>query len=420
MVLRLRGAEARRDGLERVQLPDGATLGDLRRAIQEQLGVITGEQVLSKEQGLLTAKEEDCATFQDLGGSDSAALEALGVRHGEQLFLRYFFDREVASGVPRSAREAKSFGAKMTMDELIALQTRIDRQEVPHCQALSLDRHAANMFQMYLSQGLGFSVKRGALMYGVVEEGGQVRADAIYEPPQEASAEALTLLEAPEEQRLADTVALSLGLTRVGWIFSQAGGERNFLLSTAEVVDMGRMQAGAGEKTTFVSGVVSLTHSEEGSSVHFEAYQVSDQCQDLVQRGWFQRSPMGTGVSEMWNPEEPGDKTPVVVAGLDATKVDNEWFLCPVKILDHGGPLRSDFPIENRLTPQGLSELRSYLQAERGRPLKETLADFHLLLFLAKERHLDLDDVVRVGEAIRAGDDVQEGYRLILESVAGL
>ena len=102
-MLRLRGAEARRDGLERVQLPDGATLGDLRRAIQEQLGVITGEQVLSKEQGLLTAKEEDCATFRDLGGSDTAALEAIGVRHGEQLFLRYFFDREVASGCLRHA-----------------------------------------------------------------------------------------------------------------------------------------------------------------------------------------------------------------------------------------------------------------------------------------------------------------------------
>ena len=154
--------------------------------------------------------------------------------------------------------------------------------------------------------------------------------------------------------------------------------------------------------------------------MHFEAYQVSDQCQDLVQRGWFQRSPMDTGVSEMWNPEEPEDKTPVVVAGLDATKVDNEWFMCPVKILDHGSSLRSDFPIENRLTPQGLSELRSYMQAERGRPLKETLADFHLLLYLAKNRHLDLEDVVRIGEAVQAGEDVQEGYRLIIESIAGL
>ena len=409
-----------RDGLERVQLPEGASLGDLRQAIQNQLGVGTSQQVLSKEQGLLTAKEEDCTKFRDLAGGAGTALGALGVRHGDQLFLRYFFVREVESGVPRSAREAKRFGEKMTMDELIALQTRIDRQEAPHCQALSLDRNAANMFQMYLSQGLGFSVKRGGLLYGKVEEGGRVRADCIYEPPQEGTAEALTLLEAPEEQQLADTVALSLGLSRVGWIFSQAGGERDFLLSTAEVVDMGRMQAAAGEGTTYVTGVVSLTHSEEGSSVHFEAYQVSDQCQDLVQRGWFQRSPMDTGVSEMWNPEEPEDKTPVVVAGLDATKVDNEWFMCPVKILDHGSSLRSDFPIENRLTPQGLSELRSYLQAERGRPLKETLADFHLLLYLAKNRHLDLEDVVRIGEAVRAGEDVQEGYRLIIESVAGL
>ena len=164
-----------RDGLERVQLPEGASLGDLRQAIQNQLGVGTSQQVLSKEQGLLTAKEEDCTKFRDLEGGASAALNTLGVRHGDQLFLRYFFVREVESGVPRSAREAKRFGEKMTMDELIALQTRIDRQEAPHCQALSLDRNAANMFQMYLSQGLGFSVKRGG---AAVWKGGGGRSSA--------------------------------------------------------------------------------------------------------------------------------------------------------------------------------------------------------------------------------------------------
>lgn len=41
------------------------------------------------------------------------------------------------------------------------------------------------------------------------------------------------------------------------------------------------------------------------------------------------------------------------MAGKDTGEVDNNYFLVPVKILDHDGPLITEFPIENRLVPQG-------------------------------------------------------------------
>ena len=41
------------------------------------------------------------------------------------------------------------------------------------------------------------------------------------------------------------------------------------------------------------------------------------------------------------------------MAGKDVKEVDNDYFLIPVKIMDHEGPLSADFPIENRLLPQG-------------------------------------------------------------------
>lgn len=41
-------------------------------------------------------------------------------------------------------------------------------------------------------------------------------------------------------------------------------------------------------------------------------------------------------------------------AGKDAETVDNDWFLCPVKIFDHEGPFITSFPVENRLIPQVL------------------------------------------------------------------
>ena len=53
--------------------------------------------------------------------------------------------------------------------------------------------------------------------------------------------------------------------------------------------------------------------------------------------------------------QEPTLKQPVIVAGKDVKEVDNDYFLIPVKIMDHEGPLRTSFPVENRLLPQGVS-----------------------------------------------------------------
>ena len=57
--------------------------------------------------------------------------------------------------------------------------------------------------------------------------------------------------------------------------------------------------------------------------------------------------------SHMLVMQEPKQKLPVIVAGKDVKEVDNDYFLIPIKILDHEGPLQTDFAIENRLTPQG-------------------------------------------------------------------
>ena len=58
------------------------------------------------------------------------------------------------------------------------------RQETPHCASVSFDRHAANVFQQYILGALAFSIKRGGILYGTVDEEGNVLAHAIYEPPQ--------------------------------------------------------------------------------------------------------------------------------------------------------------------------------------------------------------------------------------------
>lgn len=53
--------------------------------------------------------------------------------------------------------------------------------------------------------------------------------------------------------------------------------------------------------------------------------------------------------------QEPKKQKPVIVAGKDTSEVDVDYFLIPVNIRDHEGPLTCSFPVENRLLPQGKS-----------------------------------------------------------------
>ena len=183
----------------------------------------------------------------------------------------------------------------------------------------------------------------------------------------------------------------------------------------------------------------------KAADVHFEAFQVSAQCVKLNREGWLKPGNEGgeigsngssgsngngngssngettcapSGVSRLVDPKEPKKKNPVIVAGKDASQVDNDYFLVPVPIRDHGGPLRSSFAVENRLLPQGPAELAAFLASAKRQPAPLRFADFHLLLWLAKQPSLSHADVAAIAASVAAGEPVGEGYSLILESLA--
>lgn len=47
----------------------------------------------------------------------------------------------------------------MSVNAMIAMQTRIERQDAPQCASVSFERHAAYAFQSYVASTLAFSVK---------------------------------------------------------------------------------------------------------------------------------------------------------------------------------------------------------------------------------------------------------------------
>lgn len=218
-----------------------------------------------------------------------------------------------------------------------------------------------------------------------------------------------------EELRRVDFIAERLGFKRVGWIFSTSNAvARDFPLSGGELLRMAALQAAGREH--FVTAVVSLVADEEGAtSVHFEAFQASEQAAKLVADGWL----IPGSDDPKFVATNPDKKEAVIVAGRDVTKVEVEFLLTVVPIMDHEGPLRTRFPVENRLTGQSADDLKACLQASKGAPYAARITDFHMLLFLSNV--LDLNtDVALLCEAVRTQGPVQDGYTLLIDSIAGI
>ncbi|PIN08189.1 Nuclear pore complex, rNpl4 component (sc Npl4) [Handroanthus impetiginosus] len=408
MMIRIRS----RDGLERVSIDNPhATVGQLKSEIQSQLRVPIQAQILSTNQNLLLAKTpNDLNQFIDMADPNTR-VSSLNIAHGSIIYLAYEGERTVAGP---AFHPSGSFGKKMTMDDLIAKQMRITRQENPHCELVSFDRDTANAFQHYVNESLAFAVKRGGFMYGTVSEEGKVEVNFIYEPPQQGTEENLILLRDPDEEKLVEAIALGLGMRRVGFIFSQtiSQDKKDYTMSNAEILQAAELHA-EGDLKEWVTAVVKLEVNEDGGAdVHFEAFQMSDMCVRLFKEGWFERD-----MQEEIDPKLSKMKKDVVVGGKDTRDVDNDFFLVVVKISDHQGPLSSTFPIENRKSPVTMRALKSHLDRAKSLPFVKRISDFHLLLLLA--RFLDINaDVPALAGYVQTQAVVPEGYQLLIESMA--
>ncbi|KAL5561586.1 hypothetical protein UlMin_031333 [Ulmus minor] len=408
MMLRIRS----RDGLERITVDNSnLTVSQLKALIQSQLQIPFQNQILSTNQNLLLAKNhDDLSRFTDMADPNTT-LSSLNLSHGSIVFLAYEGERTVAGP---AFHPAGSFGRKMTMDELIAKQMRVSRQENPHCELVSFDRDCANAFQHYVNEALAFAVKRGGFMYGTVSEEGKVEVDFIYEPPQQGTEENLLFLRDPDEEKLVEAIALGLGMRRVGFIFTQTVSQdkKDYTLSNRELLQAAEYHAESGLKE-WVTAVVKLEVNEDGAAdVHFEAFQMSDMCIRLFKEEWFE-----TEIAEDSDPKLSKMKKDVVVGVKDIREVDNDFFLVVVKIFDHQGPLSSTFPVENRNTGVTMRALKTHLDRTKNLPFVKRISDFHLLLLVS--RFLDISaDVPALAECVRTQAAIPEGYQLLIESLA--
>ena len=335
MILRIRS----RDGTDRVTVPDAATatVGDLQRLIAALLTVPVPLQRLSLDPALLLPAAAAAQPRRLLSDDPAAPLASLPLANGSFLYLSYPPNaRSSQPPPPKALAAAGSFGKKMTMDDLIARQIRVTRQESPLCSAASFDRDSANAFQLYVAESLAFAVKRAGFLYGRVDaDTKEVFVDFIYEPPQSGAEDVLQLMRDADEEARVDAIADGLGMQRVGLVFTQAVGRKasetgEYTMSNREVVQAAQLQAERGIPE-WVTAVVKLEVGDDGSGdVHFAAFQMSEVCVKLCKDGVLE-----TEVTDYDDPRLSKMRKEVIAGGKDTMEVDNDFFLVPVKISDH-------------------------------------------------------------------------------------
>jgi nuclear protein localization protein 4 homolog len=331
MILRIRC----RDGTDRVTVPDPAnsTVADLQRIIESALTVPVPVQRLSLDPALLLPNSAAAPLLSD----PAAPLASLRLANGAFVYLAYPPGaRSAVPPPPKALSAAGSFGRKMTMDDLIARQIRVTRQEAALCSAASFDRDAANSFQLHVAESLAFAVKRAGFLYGRVDaDTKEVFVDFIYEPPQQGSEDVVQLMRDPNEEGRVDAIAQGLGMRRVGLVFTQAVGRKasdtgEYTMSNREVVQAAQLQA-EGAIPEWITAIVKLVVGDDGTGdVHFEAFQMSEICVKLFKDGV-----METEVGDNDDPRLSKMRKEVVAGGKDTMEVDNDFFLVPVKISDH-------------------------------------------------------------------------------------
>jgi len=400
----------------------------------------------SIQHGTMLHCRVDPSTCATVDSSISAAREnesGTGVRKDGH-HMKRIIDKDgqiklVPSNEIRNATDDRGFRPKMmplrdikmawTLNEFVAMDSqfvfKIKRQEQATCSQVSLDSPSIQNFQSYL-QRFQFARKRFAFLYGRYESSDDSGAkktivEAIYEPPQEPdsdAAEGFEQLEDPLEEKV-DEIAKLLGLQKIGWIFGHPPREDGIVLTAAEVIMAAELQleaAGGVEETPFVT--IKVGQGKDGN-VGVEAFQVSQQCMSMVAEEALEIA-TNPGVCQI------NETFTAIQEGKESKTIDNNFFLTVVPIVQHTSEVFvSQFPRANRDLDDRIpskSEMKRQLSksGSSGWTFIDLLSDFNLLIYMTEFLDINADFPKICQSVIDRNIPLDDGYKIIIASVAGL
>uniref|UniRef100_A0A3Q3LW01 Nuclear protein localization protein 4 homolog n=1 Tax=Mastacembelus armatus TaxID=205130 RepID=A0A3Q3LW01_9TELE len=297
----------------------------------------------------------------------------------------------------------------------------LNRQKYRHVDNIMFENHT--IADRFLDFWRKTGSQRMGYLYGRYTEhkdiplGIRAEVAAIYEPPQNATQNSLELVEDPKAAAV-DEIAAKLGLCKVGWIFTDLLSEdtrigtvhytRNkdsHYLSAEECITAGYFQnqhanpCRLSRDGHFGSKFVTVVATGgPDNQVHFEGYQVSNQCMALVRDECL--LPCKDAPELGYAKESTPEQYVPDVFYKDKDKFGNDiTFLArplPVEYL-----IIDDLSLYYNLTgryafvcPQDFHSLATYLSQCTSTAFLDIVSDFHLLLFLVTNEVMPLRDSI--------------------------
>jgi len=429
-----------KDGTERLQAPAGCTLSSLRQLIEQKFGVPVGQQALARaEQSGPVARKGAPLTPAE----DAQALSGLGLANGDMLFLDYSMERENQaqyvekdpfSTLVKEGELRQQGKSQWTLSNFLDYRSSkefvLGAPPEPHTKYVQIDAAATQKLMSFMML-TNFGSKRVGWLYGrwvTDEASGEagVQVHAIYEPAQDCTADTITLQDDAAADAKVERVASMLGLTRVGVAIAHPA--REYVFSVDELILASQAQAAAMQADpengkhfiTMKARPVLETETQIDGSATVEAYQVTDQCVELVAREAFSQSKTDPRVAKT------AKDCTFIVEKKEQRKATVEHFVA--RVFNIGKPFASflscGFPVENRPTElQDAGAFAGYLrQRKHKEPFLATCSDLHFLLFLANFLDINTDLPVLCAKVTEGHADEAEleGFKMMVYCYAGL
>ena len=264
------------------------------------------------------------------------------------------------------------------------------------------------------------------------EGGYRAVLEGIYEPPQSCVND--TAIPSSDDPFLivADKVADSLGLERIGFISTSLARSKDNLLTGPELLTMGKMQIATETNehytrytlSKFTKCIVHPNLQAEGAP-EMDVFMASDQFCAMIRDGLIEsKDELQTDAKRIkLRASLPGELLPQILeAGKAASTVlDPDWFVVKVNSAAPVKPrsffVHSHFPRENRQNQQQFrSDIKRYLaKCSSNEPSWSKLSDFHLLLYIAQL--LDIDTAKVLCDHVKQRKDVSPDLMEIIRDL---
>uniref|UniRef100_A0A4W4DRQ4 Nuclear protein localization protein 4 homolog n=1 Tax=Electrophorus electricus TaxID=8005 RepID=A0A4W4DRQ4_ELEEL len=323
----------------------------------------------------------------------------------------------------------------------------LNRQKYRHVDNIMFENHT--IADRFLDFWRKTGNQRMGYLYGRYTEhkdiplGIRAEVAAIYEPPQIGTQNSLELIDDPRAAAV-EEIAAKLGLRKVGWIFTDLLSEdtrigtvrytRNkdsYFLSSEECITAGHFQNQHANPCRlspdghFGSKFVTVVATGgPDNQVHFEGYQVSNQCMALVrdecllpcrdapELGYAKESSSEQYVPDVFYKDK--DKFGNDITHL-ARPLPVEYLIIDITTTFPKDPVFTfssmlRFPIENRDAlgeTQDFHSLATYLsQCSSSSSFLDIVSDFHLLIFLVTNDVMPLrDSIGLLLEAVKTSNE---------------